>query len=125
MNDQAHPEGSTNEAVCPFPVDVLPPPLATFVHEAAAALPCPMDFVGVPMLAFLGAAIGTRRVIEVKPGWYEAPVLWTAVVADLGSKKSPALGYATLPLKSLQSQFLTAYNSSSPPIQSARSHLSS
>jgi hypothetical protein len=51
-----------------FPVDVFPAPLARFVTEVAAALPCPPDFVGVPLLAVLGAAIGTSRVLEVKPG---------------------------------------------------------
>jgi hypothetical protein len=61
------------------------------------------------MLALLGAAIGTSRVLEVKPGWHERPLLWTAVVAGLGSKKSPALGYANLPLREVQSQLLTAY----------------
>jgi hypothetical protein len=30
-------------------------------------------------------------VLQVKPGWREGPRLFTAVVADPGSKKSPAL----------------------------------
>jgi hypothetical protein len=51
-----------------FPVEVLPRPLARFVREVADALPCPADFVGVPMLALLGCAIGTSRVLRMKPG---------------------------------------------------------
>jgi hypothetical protein len=78
----------------PFPVEVLPPPLARFVQEVADALPCPPDFVAVPMLALLGCAIGTSRVLRVKPGWLEGPRIFTAVVADTGTKKSPALKLA-------------------------------
>ena len=45
-----------------FPVEVFPSPLRRFIWEVAEALPCPADFVGVPLLAVLGAAIGTSRV---------------------------------------------------------------
>ena len=62
-----------------FPVEVLPEPLARFVSEASQALPCPPDFVAVPMLALLGSAIGTSTVIEIKPGWHEGSRLYTAV----------------------------------------------
>jgi hypothetical protein len=90
----------------PFPVEVLPQPLARFVHEVAEALPCPPDFVGVPMLALLGCAIGTSRVLRVKPGWLEGPRLYTAVVADTGTKKSPALRLAAWPFYERQRKLL-------------------
>jgi hypothetical protein len=57
----------------PFPVEVFPTPLRRFIREVAEALPCLPDFVGVPLLAVLGTAIGTSRVLEVKPGWLEGP----------------------------------------------------
>ena len=38
-------------------VDVFPAPLAPFVTEVAAALPCPPDFVGVPMWRFWDARL--------------------------------------------------------------------
>jgi Protein of unknown function (DUF3987) len=80
---------SAHDAAAPFPVAVFPAPLRQFMHEVAAALPCPPDFVGVPLLAVLGTAIGSSRVLEVKPGWREGPRLFTAVVADPGSKNRP------------------------------------
>jgi hypothetical protein len=86
----------------PFPVEVFPPVLADFVTQGAAALPCPPDFLGVPLLAILGAAIGTSHVVEIKPGWRESARLWTAVVADPGSKKSPALDLVIQPLYRIQ-----------------------
>lgn len=88
----------------PFPLDALPGVLRDFIREAAEALPCPPDFVGVPLLSVLGAAIGAGRVLEVKPGWREAPRLWTAVIASPGTKKSPALRQAVAPLDDIQSK---------------------
>jgi len=88
----------------PFPTEVLPTPLARFVSEVAEALPSPPDFVAVPMLAVLGSAIGTSRVLEVKPGWREGPRLFSAVVADPGSKKSPALALVMQPVREHQQQ---------------------
>jgi hypothetical protein len=109
MDTIAHQEGMTHEYACPFPAAVLPVPLRTVVNEVAAALPCPPDFVAVPMLALLGAAIGNSRVLEVKPGWRESARLWTAVVADPGSKKSPALAAVMRPLEERQRQLHEAY----------------
>jgi hypothetical protein len=61
------------------------------------------------MLTLLGAAIGTTRVLEVKPGWHARPLLWAAVVAEPGSKKSPALDAATAPLQARQCQLYKGY----------------
>jgi hypothetical protein len=62
------------------------------------ALPCPPDYVAVPILGVMGTAIGTSRVIEVKATWHEGPQLNEAVVGDPGTKKSPAMKLAMKPL---------------------------
>jgi Protein of unknown function (DUF3987) len=98
----------------PFPVEVFPSPLRRFIWEVAEALPCPADFVGVPLLAVLGAAIGTSRVLEVKPGWREGPRLFTAVVADPGSKKSPALALVMQPVRERQQRLQAAAQHARP-----------
>jgi hypothetical protein len=41
---------STSVPVEAFPIDVLPKPLARLVREASVALPCPPDYVAVPIL---------------------------------------------------------------------------
>jgi hypothetical protein len=96
-------------AVEPFPLDVLPIPLRRFAEEVSKALPCPPDFIGVLMLPVLGTAIGTSRVLEVKPGWHEGCRIWSALVADPGSKKSPALDLVMLPRYEQQHQFKESY----------------
>lgn len=95
--------------VDPFPVEVLPQPLQCFVSEVARSLPCPLDFVAVPLLAAMGAAIGTSREIRAKAGWEEGPRLYCGVVAEPGSKKSPALARVLKPLMRRQGQMKTDY----------------
>ena len=93
----------------PFPLEVLPTPLRWFANEVSSALPCPPDFIGVLMLPVLGAAIGTSRALEVKPGWHEGPRIWSALVADPGSKKSPALEFVLRPFYEQQRRLKAAH----------------
>ena len=89
-------------AVPAFPLDTLPADVRSYVEAVANSINCPPEFVAVPLLTFAGAVIGNTRRIQIKPGWEEFPVLWTAVVARPGSAKSPALAKARLPLTLLQ-----------------------
>ena len=93
----------------PFPLWVLPAPLPEFVSETASALSCPPDYIAVPMLAVLATAIGTRRRIQIKEGWCEWPILWTATVGDTGTAKSPGQDKAVEPLTRLQSKLLAEF----------------
>ena len=81
-------------SVEPFPTEVLPTPFRRLVEEGAQAMHCPPDFIGVHLLTLAGAAIGASREIEVKRGWREGARIFSGVVAEPGSKKSPALWLA-------------------------------
>ena len=78
----------------PFPVELLPDPVGTFVAEVAERLSADPVLVAFPMLASIAATIGNRRRIELWPGWLEPPILWMAGVAAPGSMKSPAANKA-------------------------------
>jgi len=93
-----------------FPVRLLPEPLANFVAEASHAIGCPPDYVAVPMLSVLGTAIGTGHRIQIKEGWCEWPILWTATVGDTGTAKSPGLEQAIEPLRRRQSELHAEFN---------------
>jgi Protein of unknown function (DUF3987) len=109
LADEELPHGCVQTiTVEPFPVDVLPAPMRQLVQEGAAALPCPPDFIAVPMLSAAGAAIGNSRALEIKPGWIEGPRIYSAIVADPGSKKSPAAELAMAPTYATQRQCATA-----------------
>lgn len=85
---------SLQDEVMPFPMEILPLKLRRFVEEGARALPCPPDFLGLPLLAAVGTAVGASRVLRLKSDWTERPCIFGAIVGDPGSKKSPALKLA-------------------------------
>ena len=79
----------------PFPVNALPEPLATFVNEAAAAIGVDPSMVALPLLAMIAGAIGNTRRLVVKSGWSIPPILWTCVISESGSGKTPAFREVT------------------------------
>jgi hypothetical protein len=96
--------------VPPFPLEALPRTLRRVVEEASAAICCPPDFIAIPMLTTLGAAIGNSRVLVVKRGWTESALLYTVIVGDPGDKKSPALEIATAPAWDKQAELKLCYD---------------
>jgi uncharacterized membrane protein YgcG len=74
-----------------YPTDALPSPFREFVRETAAAIGCDESFVALPLLAQAAAAIGTTRMLEIKPTWRVPAVLWAVVVGESGSLKTAAL----------------------------------
>ncbi len=78
----------------PFPTHALPPALARYATESAAAIGCDESLVALPLLAAVAAAIGTARRVQLKTSWSEPSVLWDAAVAESGSAKSPAIDAA-------------------------------
>ena len=93
----------------PFPVNVLPEPLRSFVESVSRALGCDPSFVAQPVLAAVTAVIGNTRRIQLKPGWCEVCVVWTAFVGSPGTLKSPALDKAMGPLRRLAREELNRF----------------
>ncbi len=93
----------------PFPVDALPEPIRGFVAGGAKALGCDASMIVLPLLAGLASAIGATRRIELKSGWTEPAVVWSAVVAESGTLKTPAQGLALNALRKLQGWSLQEY----------------
>lgn len=91
-----------NEARRPFPVEVLPEPVRTYVVEAAACVGCPVEMVAVPLLGYAAAAIGSTYRIRIKGDYEKFPVLWVVVIGQPGSGKSPADALARGGLEALQ-----------------------
>jgi hypothetical protein len=99
----------SSKAWRPFPVDVLPEPLRSFVAEGAAAIGCDAAMIALPALAVCAAVIGTTRATRLKGSWLEPPIIWSAIVSPSGTLKSPAQDYATRPLRDVQTQRLRDY----------------
>ena len=85
-----HVERGPSHHTCRSRSVPLPAPLAEYVRQCAVALGCDPAFVALPVLAVIASAIGNTRVIRLKRGWDEPAVLWTVIVGDSGTLKSPA-----------------------------------
>ena len=90
----------------PFPIESLPTVLKEFVVAHVESMGCPVEYLLLPMLGTLAAAIGNTFKVEVRPGWIEACIIWTLLVGRSGTMKSIGQSKAVSPLERLQS---TAY----------------
>lgn len=107
--DASENSPASDESFQPFPVEALPEPLRGILTRAAVAFGCDASFVALPVLSVCSAAIGNSRVLRMKDGWDVPPILWTALVAESGSMKSPPIGFAKRPLERLQDRELARY----------------
>jgi hypothetical protein len=92
-----------------FPIEVLPERVFVFVLVAATALGVDLAVIAGPCLAALAGCIGNRRRIVIKAGaWYEACVLWIAIVQRSGGKKTPAISLVLEHLQELEAEEIEA-----------------
>lgn len=82
----------------PFPLEVLPKPLAELAKFARDVMFVPPDYILGPCLAIAGAAMGRSVALHVKEGWVEYGALQTIIVGSPGTAKSPALNLAASPI---------------------------
>lgn len=93
----------------PFPVEVLPEPLRTFVASSAQAIGCDSSYVALPLLIAVAAAIGNTRRIQLKRGWSEPSIVWAVIVGESGTQKTPAFRLVLQPLRDLQTKAMKAH----------------
>ena len=89
-----------------FPVEVLPQPVRRFVQVVSRAIGCLAAYVAPPLLAVLGAAVGNSRRLRLKPGWDVPPIVWTLVISESGTAKSPAFRAVVQPVHDRQTREL-------------------
>ncbi len=93
----------------PFPVEVLPEPVRSFVRRSSEAIGCDPAYITTAILPTIAGAVGTSRQIILKRGWVEPSVLWGAIVGDSGTLKSPAIDAATSHVRKRQAQAVEAH----------------
>jgi hypothetical protein len=94
----------------PFPLEALPPAVRSYVRQGAAALGCDPAYVALPVLAVLASTIGNTRVIRLKRKWTEPAILWTAIVGESGTLKSPAQDLGVSHLFTVQERLIARHN---------------
>lgn len=85
-----------------FPTHVLHQPMRSFVEAGAKAIGCDASFLVLPMLSALASAIGNTRRLRLKRGWEAPAVIWTAIIGESGTSKTPAFKLVMQPLRKLQ-----------------------
>jgi hypothetical protein len=88
----------------PFPLDVLPEPLAKLIRNAAAVIQCPIDYLAAPALGLAGGAIGLSVVLRINTTWTERADLAVATVGPPGGRKSPPLKLLAAPLHEIDDE---------------------
>jgi hypothetical protein len=99
------------EAVPPFPVQVLPPPFGLWVEDVADRMQVPVDFVAIPLLVMAATMLGKDCKIHPKShdDWTERPCLWGLIIGPTGVKKSPSMREALRPIRRIQKDMMEQY----------------
>lgn len=92
----------------PFPVDCLPTVAADYVNVLAKSMSTDPAMIALPLLASMAAAIGNSRVVSIHDDWQEPPILWTAVVCESGTQKTPAYLKGTAFIQEINSKLAAA-----------------
>jgi len=74
-----------------FPVDVLPTAVGNLVIQGADSIGCPHDFLGVPVLAIAGGAVGRSVSLMLKNGYFASTIIFGACIGPPSDGKTPAL----------------------------------
>ena len=94
----------------PFPVDVLPEPAARLATEGAAAIGCPRDFFGLPILAVAAGTIGRSVSLRLKSGYFASPVVFAINVGPPSDGKTPALKAAANAVRAISDRLAAEHD---------------
>jgi hypothetical protein len=86
----------------PMPLQHFPPVMRDYVNSVSQAVGCDPSFVALPLLAVCAGVIGNARRLRVKRGWFVPPIIWSALIGESGTQKSPPLRAVIRPLKTRQ-----------------------
>jgi hypothetical protein len=93
----------------PFPLDVLPDPVARIVIEASTAVGCDPGLTAGPALAITAGLIGRSASLLRAPNWFARASLFQVNVALPGEGKSPSLEYLMQPIRTIDQELETDF----------------
>lgn len=93
--------------VPPFPADLLPPGQQAFIEHQVANLGADAAGVAMAMLTAMSGALDQRFRLKMRKfgNFYAPPRLWTVLVGDPATKKSPIMAEAIGPLRKIENDF--------------------
>ena len=110
LKPQPFPRPKLRE-VLPYRQELLPPDLRDWVQDIVTRSTFQSDFVVVSVLATLGICIGSKAAVFPKrrDDWCEHPNIWAMIVGRPSQMKSPAMGAALAPIRSVASRWAEDY----------------
>ncbi|TWT79121.1 hypothetical protein CA13_05190 [Planctomycetes bacterium CA13] len=100
------PEPIERPVVPPFPVEVLPEPLRSWVAATAEATQVPADLPGLLALAVCAGAVARRVEVVAGRKWREPINLYVACLLDPGNRKSAVFASAMRPLRAIEHELI-------------------
>ena len=99
-----------------FPLDILPPTLATFVDAEHRAMGADPSAIAMAALTAVAGAMHAETRVRVAEGWPEKPILWTVLIGPPSAMKSPIIDKVVKPLSGIDHEreklWLQAYATS-------------
>lgn len=93
----------------PFPVHALPDGMREMVEAISEARNVDPAMVASPSITGAASLIGTTHRITPNRDWYEDCAIWTIVVCDSGTRKTPAFGAALAYIEEEQARLSDVY----------------
>jgi hypothetical protein len=87
-----------------FPSGVFPPGLSMWLERASRGAGTLVDHVALPMLGVTSSLIGKVRCIRAISSWVEPMTLWTALIGESGSRKTPGLRAVTRTVDQIEAE---------------------
>ena len=87
-----------------FPVDVLPPTLAKLVDAEHRAMGADPSAIAMALLTIVAGAIHGETRVQAGEGWWERPIIWTALIGLPSTMKSPIINKAKSPLAAIDQE---------------------
>jgi hypothetical protein len=81
-----------------FPLDILPPVLAGFVEAEHRAMGADPSAIAMAAITAVAGAMHAETVVKAGEGWWERPILWTALIGNPSTMKSPIITKTAEPL---------------------------
>lgn len=104
-----------------FDLDMLPDVFKPLVADVSELMQAPGDFIAVPLMVAAAATLGNGWAIAPKAkdlSWMVPPVLWGAIIGRPGTKKSPAMNKALVPLLKIEEALAKAHDAKLQQYQS-------
>jgi hypothetical protein len=120
VNETPEQEGTTLQWES-FPIEVFPPVLQNYCQAVSRSTRTDPAYTAAFVLPVVSSAIGANIVLQATQDWQVPAIIWSLLVADSGSGKTPTWKLAVKPLLSKQREYSKQFDDAMRQYESALS----